>query len=415
MSTYASVAANPGDPPPKEDIRLLIARQADAVKSGDLITRIWKTSEIRPLGISPHPQGLLLAFSSEKDRTKVLDSTKGSLKVGSTTVTFTAPVTSTPVQERGRRWRMSHVPCWLSHSSLLAALADAGLKVTTLKLETVPGHPSVRTPYATFWASSGAPPKTLVVEGSRMLIFDPVHQKAPLQDAAASPPEKSGAKEVAAPPPKEGPFPKVKVIPPKPQQAPSTPAKTPAANDTSPGSLKAAMDTSGGTSSPPAKKRKRSPLADPLPAAPPPASRLEEDAAPVTLDFIHSLGFTDYKFDAVLSIYEGIANKKQYKSLSERLPSPLGLQECCSSTTVKLPHTDNGSLEDWFVWTTRESFLAFASHEVQATFADSVLPDTPRDLFIRKGWVQRISAGGGHQIIVLFKSRMAKHDRLVAQ
>jgi len=172
----------------------------------------------------------------------------------------------------------------------------------------------VRTSYATFWASSGAPPKTLKVEDSRMLIFDPIHQKAPPKDDPAEPSEKSGGKEEPAPLPKEGP--KVKV-----------------------------------------------------------------------------------------------------KALKEKLPSALGSEDCCSDSTVKLPHNDDAqaNLEDWFVFTSRKTYLPFASHEVQASYADSANPDLPKDLFVRKGWVQKILIKGGHQVVVLFKSRIAIHDNLVTR
>ena len=118
--------------------------------------------------------------------------------------------------------------------------------------------------------------------------------------------------------------------------------------------------------------------------------------------------------DAVLSIYEGMANKKEVTRLNERLPSPLGDAELNSEEVVQLPHSDSGNLVDWFILATRQTYLAFAAGEVHASYANSFLPGKPRDLFIRKGWVQMVRGNNGAQLVILFKSRMAHHDREVA-
>jgi len=158
MASYASVAASGRDPPPKDDIRLLVAHLMGVASVEHVITRIGKVSGITPHGISLHPRGFLLAFSSEQDRTKVLTTTSGSLKVDSAMLTFSNPDILPPAKERGKRFRISRVPFWASQAQLTSLLTNSGVKVTTLKLETVKGHPSVRTPFATFWTSTDSPP-----------------------------------------------------------------------------------------------------------------------------------------------------------------------------------------------------------------------------------------------------------------
>ena len=254
-----------------------------------------------------------------------------------------------------------------------------------------------------------------------MLVFDPVPPKKATKPTHRETPPAVKEAEV-------GGRVKVRFIPPKKPETPVAIAAEPAtparpaqqgaqpavqqAQGASPGSMLVAQR--GAQDSPPLKKRKRSPLADVPPPTPIPALRLEQDAAPITLEFVENLGFKLNDQDAVLSIYEGMANKKEVTRLNERLPSPLGDAELNSEEVVQLPHSDSGNLVDWFILATRQTYLAFAAGEVHASYANSFLPGKPRDLFIRKGWVQMVRGNNGAQLVILFKSRMAHHDREVA-
>ena len=185
-----SAAASSSTPPKKDDICYLLAHFSVSLKDEEVISNLQRLSKITPIGIKPHPRGAILAFKSAKDQTTAAEKP---LHFGRVTVPLTPfPEIATPSKERGRRWRISGVPFWITADQVKSALTTDAITVTAVKLETVKNHPATRTSYATFWVKQeDLVPTTKEIAGEKILIFDPdkprkVKPVSPTPEAASS-------------------------------------------------------------------------------------------------------------------------------------------------------------------------------------------------------------------------------------
>lgn len=179
MSSFAAMAARDGKPPSKEEISYLLAHFSSLLKDEDLIAACQREVKIMPIGIKPHPKGALLAFRNQEDSAKLLEKvahlTNASKKIPLTVF----PELQTPVQLRGKRWRISNVPFTVSSENIKEALRAQDIPATEVKLETVRNYPGTRTPFVTFWTrEEKMPPKKLELDGEKALIFDPEKKNA---------------------------------------------------------------------------------------------------------------------------------------------------------------------------------------------------------------------------------------------
>jgi len=386
MNYAAAVASGGGTPPSKDNIRYLIAHFQGKVKMEDLILQIGKISKISPCGVDKHHSGALLAFKSQDDLTKVVEATKGSLKVGPKIINLTTLDITTPVASRGRRWRMSRVPFWASQTQITELLAASGLTVTALKFETVKGHPAVRTAYASFWTkeTDKVSPKSITLDGAKMLVFDPT-KPAPKPAAASQKPDAQAPSS-----------PLTKTAAREEPQTPTVRAFTSHADQ-----LVLAPETPEQQDESPSKKRKFSPLQN-HPPKPPIKSFLEEPAPTVTPKYIAALGLPLPESNSTLSIYEDIVDKSHAVRISKQIPSPIGKVK---KTTLTLDHKEGGKTQDWFILSsmTEKDPDDFVLENAYSSLAYEVTDNH----FVRMGWLQRVTTDKGIRILVIFKSRIA--------
>jgi len=391
MASYAEAALRSPDPPPRDAVRHLIAHFSGKLESGTLLSELRKISKRSPCGFEPHPRGALIVLRSEEDLSQVLASTKGSLKVGSKMINLSALEIRTPVPQRGKRWRISRVPFWASHAQITTALAEAGLEITALKLETVEGHPDVRTPYATIWIKdpSKVPPKTLKIDGAKMLVFDPTNPSKPAKPKAANnfTPAKSASSME----------PDLKGLP-----TPQTPASaTPKEYPVSPTPATATSHERPLAAAPVTPGKNLSPLQNRSP--PPVTSFLEESGPFIDLGLFTSLGFPIPPYNATLSIYEDITDPEQASQAAHKVPSPIGKT---SKNYTKPLHKEGSASEDWFVLSSQTE--EDPDMAVLLDLYGSISSEVVDRYFDRMGWLQQLSTKNG-MILVIYKSRIAHH------
>src|SRR5690348_13126188 len=100
--------------PSKEDLRFALAHFIKSKLTPlQLINVIEKATKITPYGVNFHPKGAIIVVSSQTHLEKLFQSV---LKAGTPIFLTTYPECPIPVENRGKRWRISSVPFHLSET-----------------------------------------------------------------------------------------------------------------------------------------------------------------------------------------------------------------------------------------------------------------------------------------------------------